>query len=96
MLVPNHGDQALLELGDRTGWHFPQDDSGEFAGGNPADGTEAVAQVEALRSRGATHIAFPSTELWWLDSYPELRDRLQSKEVARGDAGAIYSLQPDA
>lgn len=93
VLVASHGDEDLVELGERTGWHFPRDPSGCYAGYNPADGREAIDHVQALRARGATHVAFPSTELWWLDHYGELREHLESSgAVARNGAGVVYRL----
>jgi SAM-dependent methyltransferase len=96
VLVPSSGDEDLLEFGDQAGWHFPRDESGNYAGFNPADSGDAISQVEALRSLGATHIGFPSAELWWLDYYGELRDHLESRyrQIARNGAGVVYSLQP--
>ncbi|MDQ3090060.1 MAG: methyltransferase domain-containing protein [Actinomycetota bacterium] len=97
VLVASRGDERLVELGDRTGWHFPRDDSGDYAGYHPADSVQAIGHVEALRGLGATHIGFPSGELWWLDYYTGLRDHLKSRypEIARHVAGALYSLRPD-
>lgn len=93
VLVASQGDDALLALDGRTGWHFPRDEEGAF-GSNPADGYAAIQQLGALRSLGATHIAFPHTEFWWLDEYEGLRDYLESGpgEVGRGEAGVVYAL----
>jgi acyl carrier protein len=97
VLVVSHGDDALLDLEGSTAWHFPRDDSGGYAGYNPADGSAAVQQVEAQRRLGATHIAFPEPELWWLEYYTQLRDHLANcEEVARDDAGVVYALVPTA
>ena len=95
VLVVSRGYDALLDLDGSTGWHFPADGSGGYAGYNPADSSDAVEQIEAQRRRGATHIAFPESELWWLEHYAELRDHLAAHgEVARGAAGVVYSLRP--
>lgn len=91
VLVVSRGDDALLQLDGRTAWHFPRDETGAHPGFNPADGADAVAQLDAQRAHGATHLVFPETELWWLDEYAELRESL-AREVARGDAGAVYAL----
>src|SRR5205085_9420201 len=55
-LVCNRGDDTLLELGDREGWHFPRDDEGEYAGYYPSDSAEAIEQVERQRSLGAEYL----------------------------------------
>ena len=93
VLVVSHGDDALLSLDGRTGWHFPRDENGDY-GSNPTDGGEAIQQLEQLRSQGATHIAFPEPALWWLDEYAGLRDYLESGsgEEARSEAGVVYAL----
>ena len=95
ILVASRGDEELLKFDGRTGWHFPRTESGEPVGFHPADSAEAIAHVQELGSLGATHVAFPSTELWWLDHYRELTDHLQSagRRAASSDAGVVYSLR---
>jgi acyl carrier protein len=94
VLVVSHGDDALLSLDSRTAWHFPRDEQGEHFPVKPTDGAEAIQQLEAQRSLGATHIVFPEPALWWLDEYTGLRDYLRSDsgEVARSEAGVVYAL----
>jgi acyl carrier protein len=93
VLVASHADEALLSLDGSTGWHFPRDDQGGY-GHNPADDAEAIAQLETLRSLGATHIVFPEPALWWLEEYAGLGDYLESGpgEVGRSEAGVVYAL----
>ena len=77
VLVVSNGDDELLELGaNRRGWHFPQTEDGTYAGHHPADSAEAIAHLEALREKGATHILFPQTAFWWLDFYEAFRELL--------------------
>ena len=94
VLVVSRGDESLLDLGPRTGWHFPRDDAGEHAGYYPTDSDEAIEWLAGLRARGATHLVFPSMELWWLDHYRELREHLETshREAARTAAGVAYEL----
>ncbi len=95
VLVVSKGDENLLRLGSRTGWHFPRTDDGRYAGHYPADSDEAVRQLEALRERGASYVVFPATSLWWLDHYPELSRHLQDRYtclVRDEDTCAIYDL----
>jgi hypothetical protein len=74
--VVSRGDEDLVDFEGRTGWHFPRQDDGAYAGHYPADGTAAIAHLEALHARGAQYLALPATAAWWLDHYPELADHL--------------------
>lgn len=77
--VVSKGDEELLRLEGRKGWHFPQRDDGVYAGHYPLDSAAAIAHVEALRAKGAQFLLFPSTAFWWLDHYKELRQHLESR-----------------
>ena len=44
-----------------------------------ADGKEAIAHLEALRGKGATHLVFPSTAFWWLEHYADFRRHLEDR-----------------
>jgi GT2 family glycosyltransferase len=74
--VVSRGDEALVDFDGRTGWHFPRQADGTYAGCYPADGASAVAHLDALRGRGARYLALPATSMWWLDHYPQLADHL--------------------
>jgi hypothetical protein len=81
VLVVSHGDEALLDLGSaRRGWHFPQMEDGTYAGHHPGDSAEAIAHLEALRSKGADYILLPETTLWWLDYYKEFAEMLHGQD----------------
>ena len=95
VLMVSKGDENLLRLGSRSGWHFPRLGDGRYAGYYPADSADAIEQLEELRARGADYIVFPATSLWWLDHYPELGDHLEANyAVVLRDANtcAIYDL----
>jgi hypothetical protein len=94
MAVVSKGDDELLRLAGREGWHFPQTEAGEYAGCYPASGTAAVAHLEAITARGADYLVIPDSSLWWLDHYPELAAHLRGyREVARQEgAGRIIAL----
>ena len=79
VLVVSKGDEELLRLDARKGWHFPQDEHGTYAGHYPADDAEAIAQVEALREKGADFLVLPAPAFWWLDRYLGLRRHLESR-----------------
>ncbi len=98
VLIATRGDDALLRLDERHGWHFPRARNGTYGGVYPADSAEAVAQVEALRAEGAAFIAFPATARWWLDHYEGLRGHLEGNcklVLDRDDAGVVFELAPD-
>jgi hypothetical protein len=95
VLMVSKGDENLLTLGSRKGWHFPRQEDGRYAGFYPTDSQDAIRQLEDLRERGAGYIVFPSTSLWWLDHYPELNRHLQqryTRMVRDDDVCAIYEL----
>src|SRR5205085_1170358 len=77
--VVSKGDPKLLELAGRRAWHLPQTPHGVYAGHHPANGAEAVAQLEALRAKGAEFLLLPATSFWWLDHYAEFRRHLEAK-----------------
>ena len=78
--VVSKGDEELLKLGgERRGWHFPQNEEGVYAGYYPADGVEAIAHLEELRSRGAGFLLFPETAFWWLERYGDLKQHLDAR-----------------
>jgi glycosyltransferase involved in cell wall biosynthesis len=96
VLVVSRGDDELLRLDGRTGWHFPQDEGGGYAGYYPADSAAAVSHLEAMRARGARYLLFPATGLWWLEHYAGLREHLgrHYRELVRQeDACVLFDLQ---
>jgi GT2 family glycosyltransferase len=96
VLVISRGDDTLLELNGRRALHFPQDESGGWAGHHPADSEEAIGHLEALRRGGAEYLVVPPTYRWWLRHYEGLREHLDSRyEAVVSDerAGAIYRLE---
>lgn len=95
VIVASKGDDRLLELDDRTGWHLPQVAGGIYAGHHPADSDDAIGQVESLRSRGAEYLAVPASGLWWLGHYDGLRRYLGgcAELVAMNqESGAVWRL----
>ena len=94
VLVVTKGDDDLLRLGSRQGWHFPRWADGRYAGSYPADGSDAIDQLEKLRELGAGYIVFPATSLWWLDHYPDFSRHLESRYecLLKDDICEIYSL----
>jgi glycosyltransferase involved in cell wall biosynthesis len=93
--VVSKGDESLVQLEGRRGWHFPTANGGAYAGNYPADTVAAIASLEALKRDGAEYVVFPSTALWWLEHYEGLDEHLarNCREVAREEGIClIYGL----
>lgn len=94
--VVSRGDDRLVNLGGRRGWHFPATDEGEYAGHHPADSEEATAELERLRAKGAEFLVVPRPALWWLDYYEGFRQHLEGRyRVVMRDAEScvIFALE---
>jgi len=74
--VISKGDEQLVQFNGRQGWHFPQDDAGEYAGYYPTDSTAAIAHLAQLSAKGADFLVLPSLSLWWLEHYAEFKQYL--------------------
>jgi acyl carrier protein len=95
VLLLNSGDDLLLQVPDRVVWPFPCDEQGTGGvTGHPVDGEDAIAMLERLSDVGATHIVFLGPELWWLDYYRGLRERLERDggPAAQSPLGVAYAL----
>jgi glycosyltransferase involved in cell wall biosynthesis len=79
VVVVSKGDDELVRLGSRHGWHFPQMRNRVYAGHYPADGRGAISHLEDLRKQGAQFLVFPSTAFWWLAYYTELNEHLEKR-----------------
>ena len=93
--VISKGDDDLLRHRDQQGWHFPCDERGTYAGWYPACDLAAIAHLEALRARGATHLLVPESYAWWLTTYPAFHRHLDRKYELLADqsgAGTLYAL----
>jgi hypothetical protein len=92
--VVSRGDDDLLDLPGRTGWHFPADHAGLWAGHHPADSAEAIAALDTVRRRGATHLAVPGPSRWWLDHYGAFGGHLRRRhrQLAGADDCAVFAL----
>jgi GT2 family glycosyltransferase len=77
--IISKGDDELINLRSHRAWHFPQSTDGAYANIYPADGTEAVAQLEAIHAKGARFLLIPQPAYWWLDYYRELKTHLESR-----------------
>jgi hypothetical protein len=93
--VVSKGDDSFLHLDGRTAYHFPQNEHGAYAGHHPADSAEVRTHLDDLRRRGIEYLVFPSTSLWWLEYYEEVRDHLNTFDhlVLRTEECVIYRLR---
>jgi len=97
VLVVSRGDEELLNLYGRRAWHFPQDAEGRYAGHYPPDGEAAIDELEQLHNRGASHLVFPATALWWLAHYDRFRKHLVDRYttlIDRDDTCVVFELGP--
>jgi GT2 family glycosyltransferase len=95
VLVVSKGDVELLQLGGRRARHFPEAEDGTWAGHHPADSSEAVATLEAMRAAGGEFIVFPRTGMWWLQHYQGLQEHLERRYdtvVRDEDVCIIFAL----
>jgi 4-amino-4-deoxy-L-arabinose transferase-like glycosyltransferase len=74
IVATNMGDPTIFYYARRKGWHFLERDA--IYAGTPSDSQQAIADVEGLRSRGATHLVFTANTFWWLESYPQFAQHL--------------------
>jgi hypothetical protein len=96
VLVVARGDTALFDLYGRTATNFPQDDDGVYPGFTPAHGQAAVAHLEALRAKGATHLLVPETSRWWLDHFVPFAEHLDCRYAVvedRPEVGVLTDLR---
>ena len=76
LLIVSKGDDTLTEIAGRRAAHFPQTETGEFAGHYPADDAQAINALEKLRHTGASCLVIPAPSSWWLEHYAGLREHL--------------------
>jgi GT2 family glycosyltransferase len=96
VIVVSKGDDELLDLNGKQAWHFPQTTDGVYAGYHPADSAEAIAHLEALRTKGGDYLLFPGSAFWWLEHYSEFDQYLWSRyRVALHEKGTcmIFELR---
>lgn len=96
LVVVSSGVDVLLRHAGYRAEHLSQDSLGGYAGSHPGCGRAAIVQLEAARWRGADALLMPSSELWWLEHYPELAKHLDQRypRLAEDDAaGVIWGLR---
>ena len=95
IIAATDGDPTVFYYAHRKGWHFLED--GIYQG-NPLDSAQIIANLEKLRSRGATHLVFYAGTQWWLDYYREFAEHLATGAtlVEATPEFTIYKLEPAA
>jgi hypothetical protein len=95
IIAADDGDPTVFYYAHRKGWHFLEE--GIYQG-NPFDSAQIIADLEKLRSRGATHLVFYAGTDWWPKYYREFGDRLAASAtlVEATPKLTIYKLEPAA
>lgn len=99
VLIASKGDEELIRLDGYRASHFPQTETGLYAGHHPADSAEAIAHLRHLCSRGARYLVFPWTARWWLEYYADLArhlDTVHELTVSKDGVCIIYELDDSA
>jgi hypothetical protein len=92
--VASRGDDDLLQLGPRTGWHLPAEEDGSSWGGHPTDSADAIQRLEAAREKGAEYFLLPEPQFWWREHYADFDAHLRRRHqlVWEGEDCVIYQL----
>jgi GT2 family glycosyltransferase/glycosyltransferase involved in cell wall biosynthesis len=98
VIVASKGDEDLVTLAARRGWHFPQEHDGTYSGHHPANSAAAIQQLEKLRDEGGEFLVLPAPMFWWLQFYPEFAVHLAHhySMVEEGRECLIYLLGESA
>jgi cytochrome P450 len=78
VLVVSYGDEGLLQLKDKTGWHFPQDVDGFYSREYPEDGGVLVRHLRDMNAKGADYLIVPAGAFWLLEEYPDFAGYLDA------------------
>jgi hypothetical protein len=82
LVVASKGDPELLYFDGRPAWHFPCDESRDYAGHHPPDSDSAIGHLERMRDEGAEFFLLPVTSYWWLEHYAQFAAHLRSRYAA--------------
>src|SRR5262249_945376 len=96
VLIASKGDEALIRGDGYSGWHFPQNDAGVYAGYYPASSAEAIAHLSQLYARGARDLVFPWTARGGAEHTRGLArhcDTVQELTVSKDGVCVIYELR---
>jgi hypothetical protein len=98
VLIATRGDDGFLAIEGRSGWHFPREADGGYAGYYPADSDAAIAHLEELRAEGATHLVLPRPSFWWVEHYKGLQTHLDLayRQIRSDEHAIVYELKSGA
>jgi len=77
IVASDYGDPTIFYYAERKGWHFLENEG--IYNGHPTSSSDAIADLEALKERGATHLVFCSGTFWWLSYYKEFAQHLDKR-----------------
>jgi 4-amino-4-deoxy-L-arabinose transferase-like glycosyltransferase len=94
IVAADNGDPTVFYYAGRKGWHLLEDEG--IYEGEPMDSAQAIVNLDKLRARGATHLAFTFNTVWWLDYYREFAQHVDATAtlVRATPEFRIYKLQP--
>jgi hypothetical protein len=98
VLFISKGDEQLVDVPGRQGWHFPRAVNGLYAGCYPKESQEAIGQLRRLQRQGAQYLVVPSTAYWWLEFYRPLARFLERRHAVTAyqeDVAVVYRLVGD-
>jgi hypothetical protein len=94
IIAADYGDPTVFYYAERRGWHFMEDEG--IYNGHPENSAAAIADLETLRRRGATHFVVYTGTLWWLDYFKEFAQHLDKTAslIETNPKFKIFSLSP--
>jgi len=92
--VISKGDDELLKIAGRHGWHFPRQQDGTYAGYYPSDSEAAITHLNSCRAMDVRFLVIPRTAFWWLDHYSGFGAHLESHHrlIWRDQNCMVYKL----
>jgi SAM-dependent methyltransferase len=94
VLVASGGNDTLLAIDGRRGWHFPQRADGSHAPELSGDADSAIAELERLREAGAQYLVVPLDPPTGLEQVPDFMDlaRKRFRTLLPGPFCRIFEL----
>lgn len=99
VIVVTSGEPDLLELGARPVWHFPQTETGAYAGYALVDSAAALLHLEELHAKRGRFLIVPNVISSWLERYPDFPDmvaRRYRRVACQAHLGSVFDLDQPA